>query len=179
MTFRRLLHASVFLSGASATLLGLIVVLHAQVHSDPSPAVISALWWIVASIMGVRTGRQNATNPQIARVLAEARAAEQLPEPRPVLTLVNRLWPMFALTMISLVAAIWLPQVAGVATGFLLIWALGWRKQAHAVQAIEERDGVEFLVDRTGPVSPLKLLRTPGLRRDRPEHKRQSAAGVP
>jgi hypothetical protein len=176
VTFRQLLHATVLLSGASATLLGLIVVSHAQVNSDPMPAVISALWWIVASIMGINAGRMNATNPQIARVLAEARAAEQLPEPRPVLTLINRLWPLFLVTIVSGVAAIWLPQVAGVATGFLLIWALGWRKQEHAVKAIEERDGVEFLVERTGPVSPLKLLRTPGLRRDRPEHKRHSAS---
>ncbi|MDO9410267.1 hypothetical protein [Patulibacter sp.] len=176
MTFRQLLHATVLLSGASATLLGLIVVSHAQVNSDPMPAVISALWWIVASILGINAGRMNDTNPQIARVLAEARAAEQLPEPRPVLTLINRLWPLFAVTIVSGVAAIWLPQVAGVATGFLLIWALGWRKQEHAVKAIEERDGVEFLVERTGPVSPLKLLRTPGLRRDRPEHKRHSAS---
>jgi hypothetical protein len=175
VTFRQLLHATVVLSGASATLLGLLVVSHAQVHSDPMPAVISALWWIVACAMGVHAGRVNDTNPQIARVLAEARAAEQLPEPRPVLTLVNRLWPLFAVTLVSGISAIWLPQVAGVATGFLLIWALGWRKQEHAVKAIEERDGVEFLVERTGPVSPLKLLRTPGLRRDRPEHKRQSA----
>ena len=178
MTFRQLLHSTVVLSGASATFLGLVVVLHAQVHSDPMPAVISAVWWIVACVLGVRAGRIDATNPQIAKVLAEARAAEHLPEPRPVLTLLNRLWPLFVVSIASGVAAIWLPQVAGVATGFLLIWALGWRKQEHAVKAIEERDGVEFLVERTGPVSPLKLLRTPGLRRDRPEHKRQSAAGA-
>jgi hypothetical protein len=178
VTFRQLLHATVVLSGSSASVLALLVVLHAQINSDPTPAVISGVWWIVASMLGVRAGRLDAANPQIARVLAEARAAEQLPEPRPVLTLVNRLWPLFLVTIVSGVAAIWLPQVAGVATGFLLIWALGWRKQEHAVQAIEERDGVEFLVERTGPVSPLKLLRTPGLRRDRPEHKRQSAAGV-
>lgn len=178
MTFRKLLHTTVVLSGASATVLGLLVVLHAQVNSDPMPAVISAFWWVLASMFGIRVGALDATNPQIARVLAEARAAEQLPEPRPVLTLINRLWPLFVVTIISGIAAIWLPQVAGVATGFLLIWALGWRKQESAVQAIEERDGVEFLVERTGPVSPLKLIRTPGLRRDRPEHKRQSAAGV-
>jgi hypothetical protein len=178
VTFRKLLHTTVLLSGASATVLGLLVVLHAQVNSDPMPAVISGVWWLLASVFGVRAGALDATNPQIAKVLAEARAAEHLPEPRPVLTLLNRLWPLFVVTMASGVAAIWLPQVAGVATGFLLIWALAWRKQHAAVQAIEERDGVEFLVERTGPVSPLKLIRTPGLRRDRPEHKRQSAAGA-
>lgn len=178
MTFRQLLHNTVVLSGASASLLGLLVVLHAQVNSDPQPALISGGWWIVAVALGIRAGRLDAANPQIARVLAEARAAEQLSEPRPVLTLINRLWPLFAVTIVSGVAAIWLPQVAGVATGFLIIWALGWRKQEHAVQAIEERDGVEFRVELGSPVSPLKLVRMPGLRRDRPEHKRQSTAGV-
>ncbi|MEV4420197.1 hypothetical protein AB0L40_09515 [Patulibacter sp. NPDC049589] len=125
MTFRKLLHSTVVLSGASATVLGLLVVLHAQINSDPQPAVISGIWWLIASMFGVRAGAMDATNPQIARVLAEARAAEQLPEPRPVLTLINRLWPLFVVTIVSGVAAIWLPQVAGVATGFLLIWALG------------------------------------------------------
>ena len=31
--------------------------------------------------------------------------------------------------------------------------------------AIEERDGVRFYVDRTSPLSPIQLVRTPGLRR--------------
>ncbi|MGX6447330.1 hypothetical protein ACVU7I_04590 [Patulibacter sp. S7RM1-6] len=177
MSFRQLLHATVLLSGASATVLGLLVVAHAQVNGEVGPAVVSALWWLIATGIGIGAGRRDAASPQIARVLAEARAANELPEPRPVRTLINRLWPLFLVTLVSGVAAIWLPQVAGVATGFLLIWALAWRKQQHAVRAIEERDGVEFQVERTSPIEPLKLVRLPGLRRDRPEHKR-SAAGV-
>ena len=64
------------------------------------------------------------------------------------------------------------PQVASVAAGFAIIWALAWRHQHRAVMAIEERDGVRFYVDRTSPVSPIQLIRTPGfggiplLRRD-------------
>jgi hypothetical protein len=178
VTFRQLLHSTVQLSGASATLLGLLVVLHAQINNDPTPALVSAGWWVIASMIGIHAGRMDAANPQIARVLAEARAANQLSEPHPVRTLVNRLWPLFLVTLLSGIAAIWLPQVAGVATGFFIIWALAWRKQEHAVHAIEERDGVEFRVEKTGMTAPLKLLRVPGLRRDRPEHKRQSTAGV-
>jgi hypothetical protein len=178
VTFRQLLHTTVILSGASATVLGLLVVLYAQVKSEPTPALISAGWWVIAAGIGIHTGRMEAANPQIARVLAEARAANELQEPRPVRTMINRLWPLFLVTLVSGVASIWFPQVAGVATGFLVIWALAWRKQEHAVQAIEERDGVEFRVERTGPTQPLKLVRVPGLRRDRPEHKRQSTAGV-
>jgi len=37
------------------------------------------------------------------------------------------------------------------------------------VQAIEERDGVTFFVERSSPVTPMRLQRTPGLRRDNPK----------
>ena len=56
MTFRKLLHTTVVLSGSSATVLGLLVVLHAQINNDPSPAVISGIWWVVASMFGIRAG---------------------------------------------------------------------------------------------------------------------------
>lgn len=176
MTFRQLLHSTVLLSGGSASVLALLVVLDASASGDVVRVLIAAVWWAIAMVIGVNLGRQDATNPQIARVLADARAADQMPEPRPIRTLLNRLWPLFAVTVVSGAAIVVVPPVTGVATGFLLIWALAWRKQEHAVQAIEERDGVEFRVEKTGLVEPLKLIRVPGLRRDRPEHKRH--AGV-
>jgi hypothetical protein len=49
-----------------------------------------------------------------------------------------------------------------VAAGFAIIWALAWRRQEHAVLAIEERDAVRFYVDQTSPLSPIRLVRTPG-----------------
>jgi hypothetical protein len=36
------------------------------------------------------------------------------------------------------------------------------------VRAIEERDGATFYVERTSPVRPLALVRTPGFRREVP-----------
>jgi hypothetical protein len=57
---------------------------------------------------------------------------------------------------------VFFPQVAGVATGFAIIWALAWRRQEGAVAAIEERDGVRFYVDNTSPLSPIRLIRAPG-----------------
>ena len=57
-----------------------------------------------------------------------------------------------------------LPQVPAIAAGFAIIWALGWRRQASAVTAIEERDGARFYVERTSPLQPIKLVRTPGFR---------------
>ena len=56
-----------------------------------------------------------------------------------------------------------LPQVAGVAAGFAIIWSLAWRRQDAAVTAIEERDGFRFYVDRTGAFSPIRLIRGRGL----------------
>jgi hypothetical protein len=52
--------------------------------------------------------------------------------------------------------------VSSVAAGFTIIWALAWRTQERAVLAIEERDGVRFYVDRTSPLQPIQLIRTPG-----------------
>ncbi len=57
------------------------------------------------------------------------------------------------------------PQVPAVAAGFAIIWALYWRRQDGAVTAVEERDGVAFHVERTSPVRPMQLVRTPGFRR--------------
>ena len=54
------------------------------------------------------------------------------------------------------------------ATGFGLLGALAWRRQEAAVQAIEDRDGVTFFVERTSPFEPVKLVRVPGMRRERP-----------
>jgi hypothetical protein len=52
--------------------------------------------------------------------------------------------------------------VAAIAAGFAIIWALAWRRQEAAVAAIEERDGVRFYIDRTSPLQPIQLVRTPG-----------------
>ena len=60
------------------------------------------------------------------------------------------------------VIGFFLPQVAAVAAGFAIIWALAWRRQESAVAAIEERDAVRFYVDKTSPLSPIQLVRTPG-----------------
>jgi hypothetical protein len=60
------------------------------------------------------------------------------------------------------VLAIWEPQVAAIAAGFGIAFALAWRRQESAVAAIEERDGVRFYVDRTSPLQPIQLVRTPG-----------------
>ena len=114
-------------------------------------------------------GRRNEVNPPIARLLSGARSVTQLPEPRPGLILINRLWPLLVASLSAGAIAFLAPQVAGIGAGFAIIWALSWRRQDAAVMAIEERDGIEFQVERTSPVRPMVLLRITGFKTIRPQ----------
>ncbi len=91
-----------------------------------------------------------------------------MPEHRAGAVLLNRLWPLLVSTIAAGGLAFVAPQIPGIAAGFAIIWALAWRRQEAAVRAIEERDGVTFYVERTSPVRPLQLVRTPGFRREVP-----------
>jgi hypothetical protein len=109
-------------------------------------------------------GRRAETSPPIASLLAGARTQPSLPELNPARTLLNRLWPLLLSTIGAGALSFVLPQVPAMATGFAIIWALAWRRQASAVTAIEERDGVRFYVEQTSPFKPIRLARTPGFR---------------
>jgi hypothetical protein len=80
----------------------------------------------------------------------------------------NRLWPLFLVVVVAGALTVLGPQIPGIAVGFTIIWALGWRRQDSAVTAIEERDGVTFFIERTSPLKPIELMRLPGFRRERP-----------
>lgn len=165
MRFVDFLKATVLLSAGSATLLAALTVANAS--GDPAGSLMEVAlgWWVVAALLGVWIGRRNAASPPIARLLADARMQMSLPELRPGVTLLNRLWPLLISTLGAAVAGIFFPQVAAVAAGFAIIWALAWRRQDAAVTAIEERDGFLFYVDRSPPLSAIRLIRTPGLMR--------------
>ena len=124
---------------------------------------------MLAALIGLRLGRRAETNPPIARLLAERqvehRAARAPPERDPV----NRLWPLLLFTLLAGGLAFLAPQIPGIAAGFAIIWALAWRRQDAAVAAIEERDGAFFYVQRTSPVRPMALERTPGFKALRAE----------
>ncbi len=128
---------------------------------------IIAGWWVLATLYGLWLGRKHETSPPIARLLAQARQATVLPELRPGMILLNRLWPLLLSTLAAGALAFLAPQIAGIACGFAIIWSLAWRHQEKAVTAIEERDGVVFFVERTSPLKPIKLVRAQGFRRDR------------
>ena len=168
MRFVDLLKTTVLASAASATVLGAIAVLGAANAQETTPLFFAAGWWMVAGMIGAYLGRRAETTPPIARLLAGARTASQLPEQRPGTMMLNRLWPLFALTVAACALAVVAPQIPAIAAGFTVIWALSWRRQEAAVTAIEERDGVQFYVERTSPLRPIQLVRVPGFRRIAP-----------
>jgi hypothetical protein len=157
------LKATVLLSAGAATVLAVLTVLQVALDDQESLMEVAVGWWLLSALFGGWLGRRNAASPPIARLLADARMQMSLPELRPGVTLINRLWPLLFSTVGAGVLGIFLPQVSAVAAGFAIIWALAWRRQEAAVTAIEDRDGFRFYVDRTPPWAPIALIRTPGL----------------
>ena len=162
MRFGDFLKATVLLSAGSATLLAAITVIGLSREPDRTLLVFCGVWWAGSIVIGAWLGRRAETSPPIARLLASARTQTTLPELRPGRTLLNRLWPLLLFTVVCAIAGILRPQASAVAAGGALIWALAWRRQHAAVQAIEERDGARFYIDQTSPVQPIRLVRTPG-----------------
>ena len=168
MRFVDLLRITVLLSAGAATALAIITVLGATAEGDDTLVFILAGWWFVAALVGAWVGRRAQVSTAIGRLLADAKAATMMPEHRPGAITVNRLWPLLLSTIAAGALGLIAPQIPGIATGFAVIWALAWRRQESAVRAIEERDGATFYVEPTSPVRPLRLVRTPGFRREVP-----------
>jgi hypothetical protein len=162
--FTDFLKTTVLVSAAAATTLAAATVIGASAKGSASLVLIAAGWWVAAALIGAYLGRRPASTPAISRLLASARASTTLPEQRPGAVLLNRLWPLLLVTIVAGGLAFLTPQVPAIATGFAIIWALSWRRQESAVTAIEERDGVRFYVESTSPVSPMRLVRTPGFK---------------
>jgi hypothetical protein len=160
--FGEFLKATVLLSAGAATLLAALAVIGISREDDNTLLLFSAGWWAAAVAIGVWLGRRAEASPPIARLLATARSQTTLPELRPGLTIINRLWPLLLYIVVFAGLGIYRPPVAAVAAGGAMIWALAWRRQESAVTAIEERDGARFYVDRTSPLQPIRLIRTPG-----------------
>ena len=168
MRFVDLLRATVLLSLASASMLAVVAVVKANVDQDPRLVFIAMAWWLVAGAIGAWLGRRLQPTDAVATALREAKTTSTLPEMCQGRVLLNRLWPLLAATVVAAALALAWPQIAAIAAGFCVIWSLSWRHQEAAVTAIEERDGVTFYVASTAVVGPVKLVRTPGLRREVP-----------
>jgi hypothetical protein len=169
MRFVDFLRATVLLSAGAATTLGVITIAAATHDQEDNAVLYAVIWWVLATLVGTFVGRRNEVNPPIARLLADSKAATTMPKVRPGSTMVNRLWPLLLVVVVAGGLSFLGPQIPGIATGFTIIWALAWRRQESAVQAIEERDGVTFFVERSSPVAPMQLIRSAGFRRERPQ----------
>jgi hypothetical protein len=167
MLFVDLLRITVLLIGGSATVLGAVSVLAAHQNGDDATLILAAAWWTFATVLGIFLGASLRAGEAMSRALASARTATSLPTESPGRIAFIRLWPIGAFAVIvGGVAWVW-PQVATVGAGFALLNALAWRNRERAVTAIEERDGVRFYVEPSSAFQPVKLVRTPGLGRDR------------
>jgi len=176
MLFRDFLRVAVMLFGGAGSALAVVAIAGAGGEDTNLPIYMAVGWWAVAAAAGLWLGRRNVPTAQIGRLLGEARNTNTLPEVEPGAIVFNRLWPLAAITVVSGGVAFLLPQIPAIAAGYAIAVALTWRKQARAVQAIEERDGVRFYFDRTPPFGPPRLLRTPGLRKVEPTRDATPAA---
>jgi hypothetical protein len=166
--FGDFLRTSVLLFGAAATACAIVAIAGARAKDDDSVLYLAVGWWGAAAFLGLWFGRRREASEGIARLLSDARTTPLLPELEPGTVLFNRLWSFGLVTVIAGGLAFLFPQVPAIWTGFTLLVGLAWRKQPSAVLAIEERDGVQFYVERVSPFKPTRLLRTPGFRKNEP-----------
>jgi MYXO-CTERM domain-containing protein len=162
------LRTSVLLFGAAATACAIVAIAGARANNDDTVIYLAVGWWGVAALLGLWLGRRREATEGIARLLSDARTTPMLPELEPGTVLFNRLWAFGLMTVVAGALAFVFPQVPAIWTGFTLMVGLVWRKQPGAVQAIEERDGVRFYVERVSPFKPTRLMRTPGWRKNEP-----------
>ena len=167
MLFCDLLRITVLLVGAVATALGVVSVVVANQEADEF-----ALDRRRRLVADRRRDRRLPRSPSPCRRGDRQGAGggahrDQPPCREPGRIAFMRLWPigLFAL-LVGGAGWIW-PQVAAIGAGYAILTALSWRGRESAVAAIEERDGVRFYVEPSSALEPLRLIRTPGLYRDR------------
>jgi hypothetical protein len=169
MAYCDLLRSTVLLSAGSSTALAAITVLTANREDDTLTLFVAAGWWTVALIAGAILGRPERARRAMSPVLSSARTTPTLPPTEsPLGAALARLWPVGAFAIVAGGLGFVFPGVAAIGAGFALAVALTWRARESAVAAIEERDGVRFYVEPGSALQPVSLVRSPGLRRDRP-----------
>ena len=168
MLFSELLRLTVLLVAGVATALGAISVLLAD-QEEPSTLALAVLggWWLLAAVAGLVYGSSERAAEALRPVLRSARTQTSLPSESEGRIAFMRLWPIGAFALVSCVAGVVYPQVAAIGAGYAILIALAWRRREAAVQAIEDRDGVRFYVEPSPAYRPVRLVRTPGLYRDR------------
>ncbi|MBS1861081.1 MAG: hypothetical protein JSS68_05150 [Actinobacteria bacterium] len=167
MPYTDLLRATVFLTGAEATVLGAISAIAVGGEPSGTTVIVALAWWAIALILGFWLGRPERAREDMREPLSRARMATSLPSESPARIALERLWPIALTALIAGGLGLFFPGVAIIGTGYALIVSLAWHTREAAVQAIEERDGVRFFVVPNSAFKPIQLVRTPGLRSDR------------
>lgn len=168
MPYTDLLRATVLLAAGEATALGAITAIAAGRNDDTRTVTVAAAWWLISVLIGLYLGRPRRAADGVRDALAAARTATSLPSEPAARIALARLWPIGVTALVAGVVGLFFPGVAAVGAGYALIVALAWRTREAAVLAIEERDGTRFYVEPTSALSPVVLVRTPGLGRERP-----------
>lgn len=166
MQYTDLLRGTVLLVAFEGTALAAISAIAINAAGEDLLAAMAVGWWLVAIVVGIWLGRPSRTAKDLAGPLAAARTTIALPSTSPVRIALARLWPIALFALITGALGPLLPQVPAIATGFAFGVAAAWRSREAAVTAVEERDGVCFYVESGSAFDPIKLVRTPGLRRD-------------
>ena len=169
MAFVDLLRMTVLLAAAAATVLAAVTAIVVGTTGDTLTLFVALGWWIVALVGGLILGRPSQASEAMRPLLAQARTATAMPEiGNPARAARARHWAIGASAVIAGGLGFVFPGVSAIGAGFALAAALMWRAREGAVAAIEERDGTRFYVEPGSALQPVKLIRTAGLRRERP-----------
>ena len=168
MPYTDLLRVTVLLAAGEASALGAITAIAAGRADDSRTVMVAAVWWAISVAVGLYLGRPQRAADGVRDALAQARTATSLPSEAPARIALTRLWPIGATALIAGGLGLFFPGVAAIGAGYALLVALAWRTREAAVLAIEERDGTRFYVEPSSALSPVVLVRTPGLGRERP-----------
>ncbi|HEX6117121.1 MAG TPA: hypothetical protein VFY99_08475 [Solirubrobacterales bacterium] len=167
MLFTDLLRLTVLLVAGLATALGGVAIVAADAADDNLTLIVTAAWWLLAVVIGMLLGRPERAHEDVAEVLASARTITSLPDASANRIAIGRLWPLGVFALVAGGLAAVFPSVPAIGSGYALLVALMWRNREAAVTGVEDRDGVRFYVEPSSPFEPLRLVRTPGLSRDR------------
>jgi hypothetical protein len=169
MAFADLLRMTLLLAAGAATVLAAVTAIEVGTTADTLTLFVALGWWVIALIGGLILGRPSQAAEAMQPILADARTATAMPDiGNPTRAALARLWPIGAFAVVAGGLGFVFPGVSAVGAGFALAAALMWRSREGAVAAIEERDGVRFYVEPGSALEPVRLIRTPGLRRERP-----------
>src|SRR4051795_10208989 len=110
MRFIDFLRTATLLFAGAATACAIVAIAGAQAKDDTTLVYVAVGWWLVAAALGLWLGRGARPIEGIARLLADARSSQSLPEVEPGRVLFNRLWAL-ALATIAAGGLSWLiPQ---------------------------------------------------------------------